>query len=460
MAAPRWAARFARLPIRIRLTIAFAVVMAVVLGAAGAILYVQFQRDLDGELDAALKAQATDIRALVEAGSGPGVVASSSERLAQIYAPDGRVLSSTPAAARLRLLTPAQVRQAARAPVRIDRISLSGKDARVRALPTRHRGLTVAVAVGDFLERRDHALERLRTLLLIAGPLALLLASLAGYELAGAALRPVDDMRLRAEQITDGQLSERLPVPPARDEIGALGHTLNALLDRVEAAVERERRLVSDASHELRTPLTTLRAEVELALRRERDAAELRAALESVADEARRMTRLADDLLVLARADQAGLPLKPEPLPARDLLQAAAARARAAAGTEGRTIVARATTDASAQVLADPDRAAQALDNLVTNALQYGAGTVVLEARADPRFVELHVTDEGRGFPDDIIDRAFERFGRADEARSSGTGSGLGLAIVEAIAHAHGGQAHARNRPEGGADAWIALPRA
>jgi two-component system OmpR family sensor kinase len=267
-------------------------------------------------------------------------------------------------------------------------------------------------------------------------------------------------MRLRAEQITDGQLSERLPVPAARDEIGALGNTLNALLQRVEAAVERERRLVSDASHELRTPLTTLRAEVELALRRERDVGELRAALESAAEEAQRMTRLADDLLVLARVDQGGLPLKPEPLAARDLLQAAAARARAAASIEGRTIVARDVADDGGLVLADPDRAAQALDNLVTNALRYGAGTVALAARADPEFVELHVTDEGRGFPDDIIDRAFERFGRADEARSSGAGSGLGLAIVEAIAHAHGGHAHARNRPEGGADVWIAFPRA
>src|SRR4051794_28300903 len=126
MTRPRWVARFARLPIRIRLTIAFAVVMAAVLGAAGVVLYAQFQRDLDGELDSGLKAQAADIGALVKAGNGPGVVASSRERLAQIYAPDGRVLSSTPAAARLRLLTRAQARQAARVPVRIERLALPG----------------------------------------------------------------------------------------------------------------------------------------------------------------------------------------------------------------------------------------------------------------------------------------------------------------------------------------------
>jgi len=132
-----------------------------------------------------------------------------------------------------------------------------------------------------------------------------------------AALRPVERMRARAERITERQLLERLPVSDAADEIAALGRTLNAMLDRVEAAVARERRVVSDASHELRTPLTTLRAEVDLALMGDRDNAELRAALKSASEEARRMSRLADDLLVLARADQGRLPLHPRPLGAR-----------------------------------------------------------------------------------------------------------------------------------------------
>jgi two-component system, OmpR family, sensor kinase len=453
-------ARFARLPIRIRLTIAFAAAMAAVLAAAGVITFEQFEGDLDGEIDTALKAQAADIAALVGAGRSPEVVASSRERLAQIYAPDGRVVASTPAAASLRLLTRAQVRRAARAPLRVARLRLPGGDARVRALPARHpSGKTATVAVGDFLERRDHAVGRLRTLLLVAGPLALLLASVAGYELAGAALRPVDRMRARAELINEGRLSERLPVPEVSDEVGALGRTLNALLDRIEATVARERRLVSDASHELRTPLTTLRAEVDLALRGNRDPAELRAALESAAEEAKRMTRLADDLLVLARADQGRLPIKAEPLAARDLILAAVARAGAAADAKGRAILAHTESTGDATVLADPDRTAQALDNLVGNSLRYGDGTIALTARAQGELVELHVTDVGGGFPDDLIDRAFERFGRGDEARASGAGSGLGLAIVDAIARAHGGEAGVGNRPEGGADAWIALPR-
>jgi signal transduction histidine kinase len=316
-----------------------------------------------------------------------------------------------------------------------------------------------AVAVAEPLALRDHELSRLRKLLLMAGPFALLLASVAAYEVARAALRPVNRMRTRAERITEHELSERLPVADSGDEIASLGRTLNAMLDRVEAAVERERRLVGDASHELRTPLTTLRAEVDFALRRDRSPEELRAALESAAEEARRMTRLADDLLVLARADQGRLPLHPEPLAPRELLEAAAARAGAAADMSGRAIVVRDELAADSMVSADADRSAQVLDNLVTNALRYGEGTITLTARDDGEVVELHVMDEGPGFPDTLLEHAFERFARGSEARASQPGSGLGLALVQAVAAAHGGFAKARNRPEGGADVWIVLLR-
>jgi two-component system OmpR family sensor kinase len=457
MARPRRLMRFARLPIRVRLTIAFAGVMAAVLGAAGVFLYEQYVSDLDAQIDAALHVQADGVEALVDAG-GTGAVASSGAPLVQLYAADGRLLASTRDADGGRLLTVAEAARAAQAPIVIDRRTLASETARVRAVPAPRRQL--AIAVGTSLSLRDHELSRLRTLLLIAGPLALLLASLAGHELARAALRPVDRMRARSARITERQLSERLPVPESADEIGALGTTLNAMLDRVEAAVARERRLVSDASHELRTPLTTLRAEVDLALMGDREPAELRAALESAAEEARRMSGLADDLLVLARADQGRLPLNPKPMAASDLLDAAAGRARAAADIHGWSIVVRDEVPGGATVRADPDRTAQALDNLITNALRYGEGTITLTARADGELVELHVTDEGEGFPDDLLGHAFERFGRGSEARASEPGSGLGLALAEAVAVSHGGHAQARNRPEGGADVWIALPRA
>jgi K+-sensing histidine kinase KdpD len=211
-----------------------------------------------------------------------------------------------------------------------------------------------------------------------------------------------------------------------------------------------------DASHELRTPLTALRTEVELALLGNRDATELRAALTSAADEIRRVCRLADDILMLARADHGGLPLRLRPLEPSMLLKAAAARARARACARGRQIVVRDMAPGS-WLLGDPDRAAQALDNLVSNALHYGSGTITLTARDDGKLLGLHVADQGGGFPEDISACAFQRFTRGKRAREPG--SGLGLSLVAAIAIAHSGLATVCNLPEGGADACIALPR-
>ena len=244
-------------------------------------------------------------------------------------------------------------------------------------------------------------------------------------------------------------------MPATNDEIEALGNTLNALLGRLDEALGRERRLLSEASHELRTPLTVLLTEVQVALRGEPDVDELREALESVGHEAKRLSRLADDLLTLARADAGRLPVRPERLDAEQVLAAAAQRAAAAAAASGRSI----TTDVRAGigVRVDPDRAAQALDNLVANALAYGDGDVTLAATVSNGTVELHVTDQGRGFPDGFLEHAFERFRRGEAVRT-GEGAGLGLPIVATIAQAHGGEAGARNLPAGGADVWLSVP--
>ena len=446
----------ARLPIRVRLTLAFTCVIALLLLVAGVFLLHQFERDLDRSIADGQRAQAEDVAALVGTGAGPGAVRASGERYAQVYAADGELLASTGAARAGALLEPDEVRRAVRRPVTVERRSVDGTDVRARGVPAQlQSGARAVVVIGDALRERDAGLASLRRLLLIALPLALLVTAFAGYEVAGGALRPVERMRSRAAAISASRPSERLPVPEARDEIGALGRTLNEMLDRLEAALARERRLVSDASHELRTPLTTMRAELELALRGERDAAELRAAIASADEEARRMSRLADDLLVLARSDQGRLPLRPEPCPAQELLAAAVRRSEAAFAPTGRSITA--TDGGAAMVLADPDRVAQALDNLIANSLVYGGGPVQLTSAEREELVELHVLDRGAGFSEEFLPFAFERFSRAAGGRQ---GTGLGLAIVAAIARTHGGRVAARNRPGGGADVWLTLPRA
>ncbi|HEX3278829.1 MAG TPA: ATP-binding protein [Thermoleophilaceae bacterium] len=440
---------FRRLPIRVRLTVAFAGVLAVVLAVGGVALYTVFANDFDKQIDRDLDTRLVDVSRLVDAAaSQPGspeprrVPGRNGEGLVQVYRVNGDLLASGRVAAGERLLTAAQVRRAARGRVKIARVDTEDGDARVEA--RRVAAAPLVVATAEALRRRDHSLYRLRELLAIVFPLALALATYAGYQVAGAALGPVERMRARAASITEHDISERLPVPDARDEIQALGVTLNDLLERLDEAVERERRLLSEASHELRTPLAVLRTEVQLALRGERAEPELRAALESVGEEVERLSRLAEDLLVLARADQGRLPLRPEPLDVGALLQAAAARA----GRGDQLVVADGDPDGLV-VSADPDRAAQALDNLVANAVKHGGGEVRLSARADGERVELHVTDGGAGFSEEVLGHAFQR-----------EGTGLGLAIVAAIAAAHGGETGARNLAGGGADVWLSLPAA
>jgi signal transduction histidine kinase len=413
--------------------------MAVAFGALGIFIYAQFRHDVLRTLDEGLRSRARDVASLARDDDRPRL-----DRLAQLYDPDGRVRVSSADLRGGRLLTVGQARRAAVGDVRVRRRRSAEGDVRVLGTPV----TAGAAAVAESLAEPDRELTRLGALLLIAGPLALALAALAGNQAAGAALRPVERMRARARSITERNLSERLPVPPARDEVGRLGETLNELLARLEVAVAAERRVVADASHELRTPLTILHTELQLALRGERDAEELRAALASALAETERLARLADDLLVLARADQGALPLRPRPLDVRALLEERAQRLRTVVEESGRDV--RVEAPPGARVAADPDRAAQALDNLALNAASHGRGTITLRARAVDGAVELHVLDEGPGFGAGGVERAFERF--------SGDGIGLGLPIVEAIATAHGGRAGAEDRPEGGADAWIALP--
>ncbi len=245
-------------------------------------------------------------------------------------------------------------------------------------------------------------------------------------------------------------------MPPARDEISNLGTTLNEMLARIDRAFERERAFTSDASHELRTPLSILKAEVDLALEHGRSREELVAALESVSEETDRLSRLAEDLLVLARADEGRLPLSVEPLELGALAQRVGGRFAARAAAEGRDL---SIAGNAVRVSADPLRLDQALTNLIDNALRYGAGDVGVHASRRDGRAELHVTDDGAGLPPELGDRAFDRFARADGG-STRAGAGLGLSIVAAIAQAHGGSVHAENRPEGGADVWISLPAA
>jgi signal transduction histidine kinase len=435
-----------RLPVRVRVTLAFAGVMAVVLGATGLFVYARMRAELDATIEQGLRSRAALIRTgtgLEQSDNSP--LTERGENVGQIVDASGAVVDGTPALRGRPLLTREELAHARRGTILVDRERLPGSDDPTRLLATPVDGSVVVV--GAPIDDRNDALANLAGILLVGGPIALLLASLAGYGATAAALRPVERMRRRAAEIQAADPGARLPVGEADDELGRLGETLNAMLARLEAAFARERAFVADASHELRSPLAILKAELELALRRGRSPAQLEAALRSAAEETDRLVQLAEDLLVIARVDQGRLPIRPATVDAGAAIESVRARfAGVRAGPNGHVAL-----------VADPVRLQQALGNLVDNAVRHGGPPIELTAEAADGRVELHVRDDGPGFPEDFLPDAFERFTRADPARGRG-GAGLGLAIVAAIAHAHGGTAGARNRPGGGADVWISLP--
>jgi two-component system, OmpR family, sensor kinase len=266
-------------------------------------------------------------------------------------------------------------------------------------------------------------------------------------------------MRGEAAAISASDPGRRLPVPGTGDELARLAETLNAMLERLEEAIERERWFVDDASHELRTPLANLKAELDLALRRSRTADELERALRSAAEETDRLARLADDLLVLARSDRGRLPIRREPVDVARMVGGTVDTFAARASERGVGIDVRVPEELRADV--DELRVRQALGNLLDNGLRYvpSGGRMRVAAERHDGSLRLEVRDTGPGFPPEFLPVAFEAFARPDVSRSRpGGGTGLGLAIVAAVAEAHGGTAVADNLPGGGAVVVLAIP--
>ncbi len=443
-----------RVPIRLRLALAFTLAMALVLVVLGAFLYWRLATTLDNSLNDQLEVSFDALAQVAQ--ENPGGLTSAEpaagareEGAVQLLSPDARVLFHN--GLREPLLAGNRLASATERTQFFKEVAVPQSDEPFRLLagpvstPTGPAVLVVAGSTEDLQE----ALSGFAAQLSLGGPLLLAAGFLLAYMLTATALRPVESMRKKAEQIEAEDPSGRLPVPPANDEIARLGTTLNELFDRLEESIERERAFFADASHELRTPLAMLRMELELALRQGRTHEELEAALRSASAEAERLSRLAEDLLVLARAEQGQLALEPVSFAAGKAMEAVAERYRTRVRAEQRDI---AVEEAGREVTiyADRHRIEQALGDLVDNALRHGAGQIELRATGGTDTVELEVSDRGPGFGADNLARAFDRFTQGDAARG-GDGAGLGLAIVKAIVETHGGRVRAENLPEGGA---------
>jgi signal transduction histidine kinase len=430
-----------RLPLRIRLTLAFAGAAALLLAGIGTFIFLRVGSGLDGELDHSLQLRAAE---LARRANDPGSLRAGLDAAgqpAQLLTADGRVTASVRVAGAQPLVGPRELPAARRGEIVFSR----DEQTRILARPAGPRAI---VAVASSLRQREQTLETLSGVLLLGLPIALLLASAAGYAVAAGALHPVERMRRHAAGISAATPGARLPLPAARDEIRRLGETLNDMLARIGAAAQQEREFVSNASHELRTPLAILKAELDIALQPEATAEDWHFALVSAGEEADRLARLAEDLLMIA-SGEAGTP-------ARDLeeLPLGAFAGRVASRFD---VPVELTVDPGVRVLAQPAALDRALTNLIDNARRYGAEPIEVTARGRGDWIELHVIDQGSGFADDYLPRAFERFSRPRGARAGG--AGLGLALVEAVAHTYGGEAGAANAPFG-TDVWLTLPAA
>jgi heavy metal sensor kinase len=305
----------------------------------------------------------------------------------------------------------------------------------------------------------DQELAELLTVLLLAGPLALVCALGGGYVLARQALAPVDRIVQTADRITATQLDRRIEVVSTDDELGRLARTLNGMIARLERSFEEIRRFSADAAHELRTPIAVLRTEAEVALRQPREPEQYRAILEDQLEELERLSRLADRLLFLCRGDAGLVPLARRPVDLREVVENVAEHMRVVAEERGVALLAEGLSECA--VSADEEQIRRLLFNLVDNAIKFtpAKGKVridIIRCDAEARIV---VVDTGIGIPPEHLPHIFQRFYRVDPTRNSdAAGTGLGLAISRAIAEAHGGSIAIESAVGAGTRVVLTLP--
>jgi heavy metal sensor kinase len=303
-------------------------------------------------------------------------------------------------------------------------------------------------------------LETVREALLFGSPIMLLLAGLGGYLLATRSIAPLRWMADQSREISGSSLHRRLEIGNAAEELQMLAASFNELLARLDQSFESMRRFVADASHELRTPLSVIRGEADVALSQDREPSEYRESLAVVLDESRRLSRLVDDLLNLARADAGRVRLQVEEFYFNELLAECCHTLAPLAAARQVRLECPPTADLPFR--GDEQLLRRLVLNLVDNALRYtpAGGRVAVAIEAEENGVRLRISDTGPGIPPDAASHIFERFYRVDRARSREDGGfGLGLSIVKWIAETHHGAVELDSRPEQGSVFTVTLPQ-
>jgi signal transduction histidine kinase len=459
--------------VRVRTTVAAVVVVGVAVAVGALVMVAVLRHTLTREVRTAALLRAQDVAAVLAsdpsgpsastaagpggsrpAGRGPLAVDDADELLIQVLDEDGRVVEASanagglPPVARLRPGGSAQVELPAGGTVEEDGQFLAvaaGGD-------TLHGRRTVLVARST--EAVSEAVAAVTGLLAVGLPLLLVVVAATTWLVVGRALAPVEAIRAEVDAISAAALHRRVPDPPADDEIGRLARTMNRMLGRLEQAQARQRRLVADASHELRSPVAAIRQHAEVALAHP-DQTTTSGLAATVLAEDLRLQRLAEDLLLLTRADEQTLALRRRPVDLDDLVFGEARRLREATGLRVDT-----TAVSAGRVGGDAAGLRRVLRNLGDNAARHAASHLAFSVAEGDGLVVLAVDDDGPGIPEADRERVFERFVRLDDARARDDGgSGLGLAIVAELVAAHGGTVAVGTGLLGGARFQIALPR-
>jgi two-component system OmpR family sensor kinase len=436
--------------LRTRLVLVFTLGASAALILSLILLYLLLVRQLNIALDEDLTERSGDLATAAFQGDFGAV---RRDPLAQLYAGDGTLLSSSPSLADRRLLSASEVQTLTGKTLTTRSLPLRGGHAPARQLSRRIRhGRVLAVAVSS--KTMQTARERLSSVLFVAAPLLIGALAVADWLIVRRALHPVRALTRKASTISTLETGQRLPSVPGDDEIAELARALDSMLARLRVAFERERAFIDDASHELRTPIAVLQGHLELALATTGYPQEVKQSLQAALTEADRLSRLADDLLLLAREQAGSLIVCHEPVDLLDL-----ARAEADWLEPALTLHIEVTGD-PVVVMGDGIRLRQVIANLAANSAAAGATTLRLTTTHNPGSVTLEVADDGPGFPPDLLPSAFERFVRGDRARARGSsGAGLGLSIARIVITAHGGTIGATNgAPLGGAVITARLP--
>ncbi|MDO8793570.1 MAG: ATP-binding protein [Vicinamibacterales bacterium] len=442
------------LSFRARLTIRWTVVFSCVLAAASVAIFAGIRSTSYTDLDNHLRTLAgTEVTSAIDNPTTPPHVhelpvtalagGTFTQKFVQILDESGRIVAAAPGQAEaVPLAEPSQLTEALAGGAPVSTREVAGVPVRVVVLRAAAQGrmytIAVGVAIGDLLA----GLRRVQWLLVVVWLVSTATTAAVGFALASTALTPVRRITQRALDIASRDIRERLEPSEVKDEIGLMAEALNALIGRLHVALDANRRFAADAAHELRSPVTAIAGEIEVALRRERTAAEYRETLNLVQDRLVSLSALMADLVLLVRAQEGTARIRPQELSMQSVLDVSLAKMQPLAAVRG---IALHCDDLSGlHTYGEPGLLGRVLDNVLENAIRYNReggriaiGATVEDAVADgwtPGFVTLRVTDSGSGIPDADHERVFERFYRVDQSRARHTGgAGLGLAIAREV---------------------------